>query len=143
VPVTVERDRESVCVYVDLRLPDGTVVSAEVDTGSGSTILDTAYLGSCDVTREDVGVRTVREVNETGLAVERWFVPVPGPVALAAAPETEHRCSTVMFQDIALEGLVGTAFLDRYVQTFDTRTGTMTLSPPYQATASQNPRDAR
>jgi hypothetical protein len=129
VPVTVERDAESVCLYVDMRLPDGTVVTAEVDTGSGSTILDSRYMVSCAVTPDDSGARTVRVVNETGVEVERSFIPVPGPISLLSAPETSHRGATVMFQDISLDGLIGTAFLDRYVQTFDTRTSTLTLTP--------------
>ena len=130
VPVKVERDGESVCLYVDLRLPDGTVVAAEVDTGSGSTILDSRYMANCAVTPNDSGARTARVVNETGLEVSRSFIPVPGPISLLAAPETGHHGATVMFQDLSLDGLIGTAFLDRYVQTFDTRSGTMTLTPP-------------
>jgi hypothetical protein len=130
VPIVVERDGESVCLYVDVRLPDGTVVSAEVDTGSRNTILDVQHMANCRVTPENPDVRRVREANETGLHVERSFISVPGTISLATAPETAQQGSTVMFQDITLHGLIGTAFLDRYVQTFDTRTGTMTLTPP-------------
>ncbi|QNN51436.1 retropepsin-like aspartic protease [Nocardioides mesophilus] len=130
VPVVVDRDGESVCLSVELRLPDGTVVTAEVDTGSGSTILDARHTTACGVTPEGPGVRLVREANETGLQVERAFIPVPGPISLAGASQTAQHGSTVMFQDLRLDGLVGTVFLDRYVQTFDTRDGTLTLTPP-------------
>ena len=129
VPAKVERDGESVCLYVDVRLPDGTVITAEVDTGSGSTILDSRYLPNCAVTPNDSDARTVRVVNETGIEVSRSFIPVLGPISLLTAPETAHHGATVMFQDLRLDGLIGTAFLDRYVQTFDTRSGTVTLTP--------------
>ena len=129
VPVLVERDGESVCVYVDVCLPDGTVVTAEVDTGSASTILDVRYMANCGVTLDDPAARVVRLVNETGVDVERAFIPVPEPIFLRTARETAQHHSTVMFQDIRLDGLIGTTFLDRYVQTFDTRSGTMTLTP--------------
>ncbi len=79
--------------------------------------------------------RTLREANETGLRIERFFIPVPGSISLATAPETAQQGSTVMFQDLTLHGLIGTTFLHRYVQTFDTRTGTMTLKVPATSTA--------
>lgn len=129
VPAKVQRDGESVCLYVDVRLPDGTVVTTEVDTGSGSTILDSRYMANCAVTPNDPEARTARVVNETGVEVSRSFISVPGPISLLTAPETAHHGATVMFQDLSLDGLIGTAFLDRYVQTFDTRSGTMTLTP--------------
>lgn len=130
VPTAIRRDGPSVSLYVDVCLPDSTIVSAEIDTGSASTILDSQYMPSCHVDPDQPTARTVRVGNETGVLVERSFIPVPGPISLAAARQTAHRGSTVMFQDITMPGLIGTAFLDRYVQTFDTRTGTMTLEPP-------------
>lgn len=129
VPVRVERDGESVCLFVDVRLPDGSTVSAEVDTGSERTILDLRLLGACSVSTEGPGVRRVAEENETGAPIERFLVPVPGAVALDGAPETAQAEKTVLFQQIIHDGLLGTTFLDRYVQTYDVTAAVLTLSP--------------
>jgi predicted aspartyl protease len=128
VPVRVQRDGRSVELHAELRLPDGQVVDVEIDTGSGATILDSRYLEACSVDLTADGVRTVEGMDETGHQFVRHFVRIPGPLSLDAAPDaTRHEQPTVMFQDLGLDGLIGTDFLDRFVQTYDTGKATLSL----------------
>lgn len=130
VPVRVNHDGPAVDLHTDLRLPDGTVIEVEIDTGSGTTILADRFMGACAVDGTETETRTDEGTDETGHEYIRRFIPINGSLALATSPEIELRSPTVMFQDIALNGLIGTEFLDRYVQTYDTTRGVMTLTPP-------------
>lgn len=133
VPVRVNRDGPAVDLHTDLRLPDGTVIEVEVDTGSGTTILADRFMAACAVDGTEPETRTDAGTDETGHDFVRRFIPIDGAVSLAAAPETTLCGPTVMFQDIALGGLIGTEFLDRYVQTYDTKRAVMTLTTPAPA----------
>lgn len=139
VPVRLHQDGLAVDLRVDLLLPDGQVIEVEVDTGSGSTILDTRFMAACRVDGQEEGAHTEEGADETGHTFVRRFVPIEGALALASAPGTRHERPTVMFQDIELNGLIGTDFLDRYVQTYDTRNGTITLTPPQPRTVRGRP----
>lgn len=127
VAARVHRDGPSVDFRADLRLPDKTVVEVEVDTGSAVTILDTSLMPACSVQGTEDGARIMEGTDETGHAFVRTFIPLPGAVCLSQAPATALRQPTVMFQDLALNGLIGTEYLDRYIQTYNTRAGTITL----------------
>jgi len=128
VPVSVLRDGRSVELRVELRLPDGQVAEVEIDTGSGTTILDSRYLEACSVDLTADGVRIVEGTDETGHQFVRRFAPIPGALWLDAAPDrTRHEQPTVMFQDLHLDGLIGTDFLDRFVQTYNTGDATLRL----------------
>lgn len=122
----MHRDGQSVGMYVDLTLPSGRVVSAEVDTGSGVTILTDRFMADCGVVSEEA-THVAEGEDETGHAFVRRWIPVRGTIAVAGHPNTAHVAPTVMFQEIELDGLIGTDFLDRWVQTYDTRTGTIAL----------------
>ncbi|WP_405059903.1 retropepsin-like domain-containing protein [Kribbella sp. NBC_01505] len=128
VPVRVRRDGRSVELRAELRLPDGQVVEVEIDTGSGATILDSRFLEACSVELAADGVRTVEGVDETGHRFVRRFAQIAGALSLDAAPDrSRHEQPTVMFQDLGLDGLIGTQFLDRFVQTYDTGNATLSL----------------
>ncbi|BCJ37289.1 hypothetical protein Athai_47920 [Actinocatenispora thailandica] len=133
VPVRPHRDGPAVDLLVELQLPDGTVTEVEIDTGSAETILDTRFMPACSVDGSETAARTVEGVDQTGHPFVRRFIPIDGAVALAAAPGTALPRPTVMFQDLALNGLIGTTFLDRYVQTYDTGRAILTLAPPQGA----------
>lgn len=130
VPVRVNRDGPAVDMHTELRLPDGRVIEVEVDTGSGATILDTRFMAACRVDGHEEDARTEEGTDETAHRFVRRFVSIPGALALPSAPATAHEQPTIMFQDIELEGLIGTDFLDRFVQTYDTRNSTITLELP-------------
>ncbi|RNI23903.1 retropepsin-like aspartic protease [Flexivirga caeni] len=130
IPVRLHEDGPAIDLRTNLRLPDGTVTEVEIDTGSAATILDERFMVSCEVTDAEPTSRVTEGVDETGHHYRRQFIPIPGSVSLAAAPATELRQPTVMFQQLALNGLIGTDFLDRYVQTYDTTRGILTLAMP-------------
>lgn len=130
VPVRLHREGPAIDIRADLRLPDDTVIEVEVDTGSAATILADRWMGACAVEGSERSTRTEEGADETGHHYVRRFIPIEGAIAIAGAPQTELREPTVMFQEILLDGLVGTDFLDRYVQTYDTTRGVMTLMTP-------------
>lgn len=129
VPVRLHRDGLSIDLRADLQLPNGQVIEVEVDTGSGSTILGRQFMSACGVDGHENDARTQEGTDETGHQFVRYFVPIEGVLMLATAPGTMHERPTVMFQEIELDGLIGTDFLDRYVQTYDTRNSTIVLTP--------------
>lgn len=59
VPVRLSRDGPAVEMRADLRLPDGRVIEIEVDTGSGSTILNSRFMTACGVDGDEQNGRTV------------------------------------------------------------------------------------
>jgi hypothetical protein len=112
---------------VDLVLPSGRTVRVEVDTGSAALILDTAYLADFGLRVDDQAVEVTTGTDETGFEWTRRWAQVAGSVHLAGAPETAMEGPRVMFQDIVLDGLVGTDFLDRFVTTYDLARGRLVL----------------
>lgn len=130
VRVRAHRDGPAIDLRADLRLPDGAVIEVEIDTGSAVTILDSALMAACGVDGTEPGARSVDGTDETGHRFHRRFIPIPGSISLLEAPATIHRQPTVMFQDLAMDGLIGTDFLDRFVQTYDTVQSLMTLAAP-------------
>ena len=113
------RDGPAVDWSVDLVLPSGRTVRVEVDTGSGALILDTSLLGECGLTLDDPAVEMTTGTDETGHDWIRRWARIEGSVHLADAPGTAQDRPRVMFQDIRLDGLVGTDYLDRFVTTYD------------------------
>lgn len=114
VGVRVDRDGPSIAVYMPLTLPDGRSIEVEVDMGSDALILDERFadLGGGEVQRVD-------GTDETGHAYTRRFTTLPGRIHPTAAPELGQEDPDVMFQRIIYDGLVGDAFLRRFVVTFD------------------------
>jgi hypothetical protein len=119
VPLDVHRDGPSYDPFASLVLPSGRTVSVEVDTGSPDLILDTRFMEDCGVEPDDPGVETTTGVDETGHEWTRRFVTIDGSVTLAAAPDTAQERPRVQFQDIVHDGLVGTAYLERFRFSFD------------------------
>lgn len=124
------RDGPAVDWSVELVLPSGRTVRVEVDTGSGSLILDTAYLADVGLHIDDPSLEVSTGTDETGHEWTRRWARIEGSVHLADAPETAQTAPRVMFQDIVLDGLVGTAYLDRFVTTYDFAGRRLVLSPP-------------
>ncbi|MFC6715245.1 aspartyl protease family protein [Branchiibius cervicis] len=135
VPVRVHRDGPAVDMWVDLILPDGTLVEVEIDTGSAATILNDTMLAACGAAGTEP-IRVLEGVDETGHSYVRRFIELRESLHLAADPRAIQQAPTVMFQDIAIPGLIGTDFLDQWVQTYDTRDGTLRLRPIDDSTIS-------
>ncbi len=119
VPLDIHRDGPSADPFAELVLPSGRAVLVEVDTGSGTLILDTRFMSECGLKVGGPGVSTREGVDETGNAYVRHDATLAGAVHLAAAPETAQDAPKVMFQEIIHNGLVGSDFLYRYRFSFD------------------------
>jgi hypothetical protein len=123
-PMRVERDGPSVCAFIQLTLPDERSIEVEVDMGSDSLILDERFAG--------LGAGEVRRVDgtdETGNSYTRRFTTLIGRIHPAGFPELGQDDPEVMFQRIRYDGLVGQAFLSRFVVTFDVRGASLVLAP--------------
>src|SRR5262245_56441965 len=135
VSVRVERDGPSVTVFMPLAIPGGRTVSVEVDMGSDELILDERFAEEVGATLDGDGVRRVDGTDETGHAYTRTFTRLSGRIHPAGAPELAQDDPHVMFQRIIHDGLIGDAFLRRFLVTFDVAGETMVLaradeSPP-------------
>ena len=124
VPMRVELDGPSVCVFAPLTLPDGREIEVEVDMGSDSLILDERFaeLGAGEVRRVD-------GTDETGNRYTRRFTQLPGRIHVTGFPELGQDDPGVMFQRIIQDGLVGDAFLRRFTVTFDVPGASLLLEP--------------
>ena len=117
VGVRLDRDGPSTAVYLPLELPNGRVVSVEVDMGSDALILDERFAAELGIDLEDA--RKVEGRDETGHEYARYFTSLSGTVCVPTAPSLAQRDPEVMFQRIIYDGLVGHAFLRNHVVTFD------------------------
>ncbi len=130
VPLHLDLDGPSVSAFVDLRLPSGCRVRAEVDTGSDSLTLDTRYLSDFDRTEDGPGLERREGTDETGYRYVRYRARLSGDLALAERPEVAAPLGDVIFQKIIHEGLVGAAFLSAFDVTIDVRRATIGFAPP-------------
>jgi hypothetical protein len=129
IPLDVRRESVSVDPFTRLVLPSGREITVEVDTGSGSLILDTRFLSDCEVELDRPEVTTKTGTDETGYEWTRHWVTIDGSVHLAAAPETAQKAPRVQFQSIIHDGLVGADYLERYRLSFDVSGARMILGP--------------
>jgi hypothetical protein len=100
----------------------------EVDAGSDELILDEALAERVGVSLDDERVRRVDGRDETGHAYARYFTRLAGSVHPTGAPELAHDEPDVIFQRIIHDGLIGDAFLRRFVVTFDVAGGELILA---------------
>lgn len=135
IPLQIRRDGISVDAFATLVLPSGRELCVEVDTGSGSLILNTPFMADCGVQVGDAGVSTTTGTDETGHNWVRHWATIEGAVHLAAAPQTAQRGPLVHFQDIIHDGLVGTDYLYRYRTTIDVSGARLILSSPTPRTS--------
>ncbi|NUT37288.1 MAG: hypothetical protein HOV79_29940 [Hamadaea sp.] len=129
VPLRIRRQGVAIDSFVTLVLPSGREVEVEVDTGSGSLILNTRFMADCGLSPDSPDLSTTTGVDETGHEWTRHWAKVSGKVHLAAAPETAHDGPRVQFQDIIYDGLIGTEYLERYRYTFDVPGERLVLFP--------------
>ena len=119
VALELEDEGCSLDVFMALVLPNGREISAEVDMGSDSLILDEALAAPLGVDLRAADVRRVEGVDETGHSYVRSFTRLAGSIHPASAPELSQTDPEVMFQRIIHDGLVGNAFLRNFVVTYD------------------------
>lgn len=116
VPMKVKREGPSIQLMVELKLPSGREISAEVDTGSNSLILNRKLMSE-----PFQSTQTHSEIiqDETGHKAERVFTHLSGSVQLASEEVIAQADPPVMFQDIIYDALIGVDFLRRFAVTFD------------------------
>jgi Aspartyl protease len=119
VGVELERDGPSLDVFLPLTISGETTISAEVDMGSDSLILDEQLANVVGVDLEGEAVRRAEGTDETGGTFTRSFTTLRGSVHPAGAPELAQDEPEVMFQRIIHDGLVGDSFLRRQPVTYD------------------------
>lgn len=119
VPVRVLRDGPSVDVNLALRLPSGRVISAEVDTGSDTLVLDERFAADAGVDLAAPSTRRAGGQDETGHTFTRFFATARGDVCVDGVPAARQSSPEVMFQRIIHDGLVGDRFLRNFTVTYD------------------------
>lgn len=119
VSVQVKDDGPATDVHLEMRLPGGRVISAEVDAGSDQLILNQALAAEAgvDLTAEDV--RAFEGQDETGHVFARYFTALQGDLTVADAPLIRQANPDVMFQEIIYDGLIGDRFLRNFIVTYD------------------------
>jgi hypothetical protein len=115
----LERDGPSLTAFCRLTLPNARSVWTEVDMGSDALILDERLAPELGVDLSGEAVRAVQGVDETGHDFTRFFTQLDGCVHADGAAGIAQEAPEVMFQRIIYDGLVGDAFLRRFVATFD------------------------
>lgn len=127
VPMKVKREGPSVQLMVELELPSGKRIYAEVDTGSSSLILDRKLMGDLGLSKE---IRKESVLDETGRQAERLFASLSGSVCLSSDESIVQVEPPVMFQDIIYDALLGVDFLSRFAVTFDISGSEMIFNIP-------------
>lgn len=119
VPLRLERDGPSLCAFVALDVPGAGTLEVEVDMGSDTLILDERLAPRVGIRLDDAEVHRVEGRDETGNAYTRAFTRLHGTIRLTGASHVAQTDPAVMLQRIVYDGLVGDAFLRRFVVTYD------------------------
>jgi len=106
-------------IMMPLVLPDGTVINAEVDTGSQALILHERYMKKLGIDTQAKSVQKKTGKDETGHLFDRYFTKLSGPVHLPGYPDMKMDTPNVMFQKIIYDGLIGFHFLREFRVTYD------------------------
>jgi len=106
-------------IDVPLEFSNGKTALAEVDTGSGSLILDAHYMKAFGINETDANVKVKNGTDETGHSYKRVFCDLPADVFLAKGKEFKQLKPQVQFQKIIHQALIGDSFLHNFVVTYD------------------------
>lgn len=130
VPVKLDIDGDALGIFMPLLLPNGTQISAEVDTGSQALILDERFMIPLGLIPSDKRIRNREGQDETGHTFKRYFAKMPGRVSLPRVHEIGVDGIDVMFQKIIYEGLVGHNFLSKFLVTYNLPSSEMIFRIP-------------
>ena len=87
--------------------------------GSDTLILDAGHAAALGIRLDDPAVRRFEGLDETGNAYVRSFTHLDETIHVTGAPSLAQTGTDVMFQEIIYDGLIGDAFLRRFVVTYD------------------------
>ena len=129
--VRIENDGPSTVLYLPLVLSAETApLEMEVDSGSRDLILDERFMSKLGLKPDGASVKRVDGTDETGHSYVRFFAALPHAARVVGATDVEVPAnSTVMFQRIIHDGLVGHAFLSAHNTTFDLAHAMMIFAP--------------
>ncbi|MGH3155998.1 MAG: retropepsin-like aspartic protease [Streptosporangiaceae bacterium] len=130
VSVQAKHDGPATDVHLELRLPGGRVITAEVDAGSDQLILNEALAAEVGANLAGQAVRKVEGRDETGHTFACYFTTLQGGISLAAAPQISQANPDVQFQEIIYDGLLGDRFLRSFIVTYDLPRSRMIFTPP-------------
>jgi hypothetical protein len=106
-------------IMLPLKFSNGKSALVEVDTGSGSLILNEKYMKSFGITAVSADVKVMHGKDETEHSYVRYFCKLPADVSLSAARNIQQCKPSVQFQKIIYDGLIGDSFLHTFTVTFD------------------------
>jgi Aspartyl protease len=121
VEVRVMLDGPSTELYLPIQLlPNLPPLLMEVDSGSRDLILDERFMAPLGIAPSGPGVKRFEGRDETAQPYFGYFATLPGVAEVVGANRvTVPQGSTVMFQKIIHDGLVGHTFLSAHTTTFD------------------------
>ncbi len=119
-PVEIEQHGNvETSIKIPITFSNKKKAKVEVDTGSGSLILDASYMKSFGISADDKSVKTTKGKDETGHAYVRYATSLPADFSLSAATQIKQSKPNVMFQKIIHQGLIGDSFLSNFIVTYD------------------------
>ncbi len=118
-PVRFDRHGVALDIFVPMVLPDGSVASMLMDTGSFGITLHTRYAEAMGVDFDAPSVERRSSQDETGYTYERFYTTLERPLTFQAAPTLRRSGLRAMFQEIIHDGLIGTELMSSYVMTYD------------------------
>lgn len=119
VAVRLDRQGPALVAFLPLTVPGLGSIEVEVDMGSDVLILDAKHAPAVGIRLDDPVVRRVEGNDETGHGYVRSFTRLDESIHVTGAPAVEQSGTDVMFQEIVYDGLIGDAFLRRFVVTYD------------------------
>ncbi len=128
--VDVPRRGPEAEMFLDLALPNGRRVKAEVDTGCDRLILDRRFMEELGVQPGTSGASEHRETDETGHERVSHQATLDGRLTVADAPSLAQENPRAVFMDIIYDAVVGFDFLKQYAVTFDTTGSRMFFASP-------------
>lgn len=119
VPIRLDTDGPSLGIHMPTELPDGSAIEVEVDTGSRALILDERFMSKLEVHGGLSALKRVDGKDETGHVYIRHFGKLKGSIRVKGVKEISQIDSSVQFQKIIYDGLVGDEFLRQFQVTYD------------------------
>lgn len=130
VPIKLDTQGHSMGVLMSVVLPNGKIISAEVDTGSQALILDERFMKPLGISPTSKSVKKREGKDETGHTYTRYFSKLAKGIHLPGAPQMAVAPMEVMFQKIIYEGLVGHYFLKQFTVTYNFPESQMVFRKP-------------
>ena len=130
VPIRVEIDGPSLTAFMALTIPGGRTIDVELDMGSDTLILDERFAAETGVQLDAADVRKEEGVDETGHRYTRTFARLEGSIQPVDAPDLAQHDPQVMFQRIIHDGLLGHAYLNKFIVTWDVPSSEIRLQRP-------------